>query len=131
MKNKVLFGIMLALLLVGSVSFADGTTVLSYKIDTKTAVHLKELAYKLNLKKVFISFIGANGRLNPPIRMSVTESGEKRSYNVADSLTPLIGYINRVVPHCHGAPGRDDEGLPARGAPMPPMLRPRPAAREK
>ena len=74
---------------------SGGTTVLSYKIDAKTAVHLKELAYKLNLKKVFVSFIGANGRLNPPIRMSVTESGEKRSYNVADSLTPLIGYINK------------------------------------
>ena len=27
--------------------------------------------------------------------MSVTESGEKRSYNVGDSLTPLIGYINK------------------------------------
>ena len=74
---------------------SGGTTVLSYKIDAKTAVHLKELAYKLNLKKVFVSFIGANGRLNPPIRMSVSESGEKRSYNVGDSLTPLIGYINK------------------------------------
>ena len=70
---------------------SGGTTVLSYKIDAKTAVHLKELAYKLNLKKVFVSFIGSNGRLNPPIRMSVSESGEKRSYNVGDSLTPLIG----------------------------------------
>ena len=74
---------------------SGGTTVLSYKIDAKTAVHLKELAYKLNLKKVFVSFIGSNGRLNPPIRMSVSESGEKRSYNVGDSLTPLIGYINK------------------------------------
>lgn len=74
---------------------SKGTTILSYKIDAKTAVHLRELSRKLNLKKVFVSFINSNGRSNPPIKMSVSESGEKRTYNTADSLTPIIGYINK------------------------------------
>lgn len=72
-----------------------GTLVLSYKIDAKTAVHLKELSRKLNLKKVFVSFYADSGKANPPIRMSVTESGEKRSFIAGDSLTPLIGYNNK------------------------------------
>ena len=72
-----------------------GTIVLSYNIDAKTAVHLKELSRKLNLKKVFISFKSPNGKSNPPIRMSVTQSGEKRTYSAENSLTPIIGYIKK------------------------------------
>ncbi|MDA3049218.1 penicillin-binding protein 2 [Campylobacter sp. JMF_15 NE4] len=78
-----------------TIQSSKGTTVLSYKIDAKTAVHLKELAYKLNLKKFFVAFETASGRVNPPVRMSVSESGEKRTYNIQNSLTPLLGYINK------------------------------------
>lgn len=79
-----------------AITSSKGTIVLSYKIDAKMAVHLKELARKLNLKKVFVSFLTPSGKSNPPIRMSVSQSGEKRVYNTADSLTPLIGYINKT-----------------------------------
>lgn len=78
-----------------SIKKSKGTTVLSYTIDAKTAVHLKELSRKLNLKKVFISFKTENGKSNPPIRMSITQSGEKRTYAATNSLTPIIGYTSK------------------------------------
>lgn len=75
---------------------AKNTVVLSYKIDAKTAVHLKELARKLNNKKVFISFEGAHNKSNPPIGMSILESGERREFIARDGVTPVIGYVKKV-----------------------------------
>lgn len=74
---------------------SNGTVVLSNRIDPKTATHLKDLARKLNQKKVFISF-KVGERTNVPIGMSIVESGEKRSFITNDSLTPIIGYMNKI-----------------------------------
>ena len=74
---------------------STGTTVLSYRIDAKTAVHLKRLSKTLNSKKVFVSFQTPDGQTRPPIGMSVLQSGEQRIYNTKDSLTPLIGYTQK------------------------------------
>lgn len=74
---------------------SNGTTVLSYKIDSRTAVHLKGLAKTLNAKKVFISFQNKDGITRPPIGMSVLQSGEQRIFTTKDSLTPIIGYTRK------------------------------------
>lgn len=75
---------------------SDGAVVLSYKIDAKTAVRLKELNRKLNQRKVFVSFQTKDGNSNPPIAMSIIESGERREFLVKNSLTPVLGYIKKI-----------------------------------
>lgn len=79
-----------------SIKNAKGTVVLSYKIDAKTAKRLKELNKKLNQKKIFTSFLLPNGASNPPVAMSIIESGEKRVFLLKDGLTPLLGYLKKV-----------------------------------
>lgn len=79
-----------------SIESSNGTVVLSYKINSKTAVRLKELNRKLNQRKVFISFKTKDGTSNPPVAMSILESGEKRSFLVKNGLTPLIGYLKKT-----------------------------------
>lgn len=74
----------------------QGRVVLSYKINAKAAMHLKELSRIFNQKKVFISFSTKDGKLNPPIGMNVLESGENREYLAKDSMSPFLGYIKKV-----------------------------------
>lgn len=68
--------------------------VLSYNLDEKDAKRLKELAYKLNIRKVFREFEDSNGRVIN-YGLSIIESGEKRDYVYDDTLTPLVGYIKK------------------------------------
>jgi len=68
--------------------------VLSYSIDEKTAAHLKQLAKKLNQKKVFIPFSTQNRSYT--IGLDVLESGENRQFLAEKSLTPVIGYNKKV-----------------------------------
>ncbi|CZE47513.1 peptidoglycan D,D-transpeptidase FtsI family protein [Campylobacter geochelonis] len=70
----------------------DGDVVLSYEIDAKNAMHLRELARKLNRKKVFVSFLTKSNKTHPPIGMSIIESGENREYLAKDSLSPILGH---------------------------------------
>ncbi len=72
----------------------DKFVVLSYNIDEKVAKRLKELAYKLNLRKVFREFEDSSGRVIN-YGLSIIESGEKRTYIYDDTLTPIIGYIKK------------------------------------
>ncbi|QKF65027.1 cell division protein FtsI / penicillin-binding protein [Campylobacter corcagiensis] len=74
----------------------DGAVVLSYKIDPKAAMHLRELSRELNSKKVFISFVSKDGVTRPPIGMSVLESGESRNYLAKNSMSPFLGYVKKV-----------------------------------
>lgn len=74
----------------------DGAVVLSYKIDPKTAMHLRELSRELNIKKVFVSFASKDGVTHPPIGMSVLESGESRNYLGQTSMSPFLGYVKKV-----------------------------------
>lgn len=70
-----------------------GNIVLSYNIDSRNAKNLKELAYKLIKLDVFISK-RING--NKVLRgLNISESGEKRRFSYADTLTPVIGYISK------------------------------------
>ena len=66
--------------------------VLSYSIDEKTAAHLKQLAKKLNQKRVFIPV----GTHNYTVGLNVLESGENREFLARNSLTPLIGYNRKI-----------------------------------
>lgn len=74
----------------------DGAVVLSYKIDPKIAMHLRELARELNIKKVFVSFASKDGVTRPPIGMNVLESGESRNYLAKSSMSPFLGYVKKV-----------------------------------
>lgn len=74
----------------------SGPVVLSYKIDPKTAMHLRELARYLNYKKVFISFITKDGITRPPIGMNIIESGENRNYLGETTMSPFLGYVKKV-----------------------------------
>ncbi|WP_229770953.1 peptidoglycan D,D-transpeptidase FtsI family protein [Campylobacter portucalensis] len=73
-----------------------GTVVLSYKIDPKTAMHLKKLSRYLTKKKVFISFITDDNVVRQPIALDILESGENRKYIAKDSLSPILGYIKKI-----------------------------------
>ncbi len=70
-----------------------GNVVLSYAMDAKRAYLLKELAKKLYLMDVFISY-EVNGRVIKQ-GLSVKESGESRSYPYRDLLTPVVGYVRK------------------------------------
>lgn len=70
-----------------------GNLVLSYSIDSRSAKNLKELAYKLIKLDVFISRqINGNKILRG---LTISESGEKRTFSYNDTLTPVIGYISK------------------------------------
>ncbi|MCI6988466.1 MAG: penicillin-binding protein 2 [Campylobacter sp.] len=73
---------------------SKGTVTLSGRINSKTATQLKALAKKLNQMKVFVSF-RVGDRINGPVGMSITESGEKRVFLTDDALTPIIGYMKK------------------------------------
>lgn len=73
----------------------NGYLVLSYKIDAKEAVLLRDLNRQFILKKVFIPFRNSNGAYNQAVGMTVLESGERRDYLAKNSLTPIIGYIKK------------------------------------
>ena len=71
----------------------EGTLVLSYNIDSRTAKNLKELSYKLRSFGVF-----KRKKLNgiTILRgLNIIESGEKRLYSYEDTLSPVIGYIRK------------------------------------
>lgn len=70
-----------------------GYLVLSYNIDSRSAKNLKELAFKLIQLDVFVSR-QVNG--NRILRgLTVSESGEKRTFSYEDTLTPVLGYISK------------------------------------
>lgn len=71
-----------------------GVIVLSNDIDEKKAKRLKELKYKLNVRKVFRNFEDKEGRVIN-YGLSIIESGEKRRYVYNDSLSPILGYIKK------------------------------------
>ena len=74
----------------------NGTVVLSYHVPQVQAQYLKQLAYELRRKKVFIQ------RKNPRTGhktlqgLSILESGESREYPYKDLMTPIIGYTHKM-----------------------------------
>ncbi len=71
-----------------------GTLVLSYRIDSRTAKNLKELAFKLSRLGVFQAIQVNGSRI--VYGLTIEESGEKRIFSYKDSLTPMIGYMRKV-----------------------------------
>ena len=69
---------------------SPGLVVLSYNIDSRAAKNLRELDIKLNQLNVFIPRKG--GSLSLIRRLEISESGEKRTFSYADTLTPILGY---------------------------------------
>ncbi|PSM51884.1 cell division protein FtsI / penicillin-binding protein [Campylobacter blaseri] len=73
----------------------NGSVVLSFNADTKTAENLKSLSRKLNQKKVFMPFKVRNGIYSPAIDIDIIQSGENRNYIANDSLSPILGYVKK------------------------------------
>jgi cell division protein FtsI (penicillin-binding protein 3) len=70
-----------------------GSLVLSYNIDSRSAKNLKELAFKLIQLDVFTSK-QING-VKILRGLTISESGEKRTFSYNDTLTPVVGYISK------------------------------------
>ena len=70
-----------------------GNLILSYGINSRSAKNLKELDFKLIQLDVFKSR-QVNG--NKILRgLTISESGEKRTFSYEDTLTPVVGYISK------------------------------------
>lgn len=74
----------------------NGVVTLSYKIDSKSAAHLKELARKLNKRSVFIPYQDPKTGLVSTQGLNIQESGERRVYMAKDTLTPALGYVRKI-----------------------------------
>ena len=79
-----------------TLSSNSGTTVLSYKIDSKSAKYLQELSRKLYKLGVFKSFEDPKTGVTFLHGLSVIESGEFRLYPSGDAVTPIIGYVKKI-----------------------------------
>ena len=71
----------------------SGYTVLSYRIDAKTAYQLKILGRKLYQMDMFIPY--KVGKRVIKQGLTILESGESRNYPYKDVLTPVIGYVRK------------------------------------
>ena len=73
-----------------------GSLVLSYKINPKSAKHLKALARKLFRFGVFRTYHDKKRGIAFLHGLSISESGERRVYPAIDTLTPVVGYVKKV-----------------------------------
>ncbi|MDR1460968.1 MAG: penicillin-binding protein 2 [Campylobacteraceae bacterium] len=74
----------------------NGSVILSYRIDSKQAEHLRSLAKTLFRLGVFKSYQNQQNGKVIFNGMDVVESGEMRIYPYKDTLEPLIGYTNKI-----------------------------------
>jgi len=73
-----------------------GSLVLSYKINPKSAKHLKALARKLFRLGVFKTYHDKKKGIAFLHGLSIVQSGERRVYPVVKTLTPVIGYVKKI-----------------------------------
>jgi cell division protein FtsI (penicillin-binding protein 3) len=73
-----------------------GSLVLSYKINPKSAKHLKVLARKLFRLGVFKTYHDPKSGIAFLHGLSIVQSGERRVYPVKTTLTPVIGYVKKI-----------------------------------
>lgn len=73
-----------------------GSLVLSYKINPKSAKHLKTLARKLFRLGVFKTYSDEETGVTFLHGLSVSESGERRIYPAKSSMTPIVGYVKKI-----------------------------------
>lgn len=74
----------------------QGSTVLSYRIDSKSAKYLQELSRKLYKLGVFRSYEDPKTGAAFLRGLSVLESGEDRLYPALDATTPIVGYVKKM-----------------------------------
>ena len=74
----------------------QGSTVLSYRIDSKSAKYLQELSRKLYKLGVFRSYEDPKTGVAFLRGLSVLESGEDRLYPAVDAITPIVGYVKKL-----------------------------------
>ena len=72
-----------------------GFVTLTYKLDSRMARYVKQLASRLFKLKVFIEFTDEKRNRTFLHGLEVIESGEYRIYPLKDTLTPIIGYIGK------------------------------------
>jgi len=73
----------------------SGNVVLSYRISSKTAEHLRVLAKRLLKLDVFVSYKDPVTEIASLRGMSIVESGETRLYPYKDTLSPVIGHTQK------------------------------------
>jgi len=71
-----------------------GWITLADNIDSKTAIYLKDLKYKLNRFKVFRAR-GINK--NFFYGLTIAQKGEKREFPLKEALSPILGYTRGVT----------------------------------
>ncbi len=74
----------------------DGSLVLSYRINSKNAKHLKVLARKLFRLGVFKTYHDPKRDITFLHGLSIVQSGEKRVYPATNTLTPVVGYVKKI-----------------------------------
>ncbi len=79
-----------------TLSSNTGSTVLSYRVDSKAAKYLQELSRKLYKLGVFKSYEDPKTGVAFLHGLSVVESGEDRIYPAVDSVTPILGYVRKI-----------------------------------
>lgn len=74
----------------------SGNTVLSYRIDSKSAKYLQELSRKLYKLGVFKSYEDPKTGVAFLHGLTVLESGEDRLYPSVESISPILGYVKKI-----------------------------------
>jgi len=72
-----------------------GYVTLSKTIDAGTAIHLKNLAYKLRRLGIFHPVRNRHG-INIVYGLDIIESGEQREFPLHDVLEPILGYVRNA-----------------------------------
>lgn len=73
----------------------NGNITISYNINPKTALNLKQLNQKFIKYGIFRSY-EENGRIMPKFGLSIEISGESRDYLYKDLTEPILGYTNKL-----------------------------------
>ena len=72
-----------------------GFVTITYKLDSRSARYVKQLASKLYKLKVFTEYTDLKRKRKFLHGLEVIESGEYRIYPLKDCLTPVIGYVKK------------------------------------
>ena len=72
-----------------------GFVTITYRLDSRSARYVKQLANKLFKLGVFIEYTDKKNSRKFLHGLEVLESGEYRIYPLKDCLTPVIGYVKK------------------------------------
>jgi len=72
----------------------QGNIILSKKLNTKQAMQLRSLAYKLKRQEVFRSIKTRSG-IERLYGLDIVEIGESRDFPLHDILSPVLGYVGK------------------------------------